>query len=235
MQENKHAVTYLKRLVTITVVAMMMMAVIIPSFAGFSQTDQSATVRDMLAERLTTILNKLDQELGQLSGEKFPALKDQLDSISTLLDDLVSSIETPPNADKERPTAKEQALKLDLMLHRLVIILERIADTTARAPTPTQAKVRETISDLHVWINGYIAGVTAKMGPVEAQRYEEMARSLLTNLGEHIARIAAQARPKSEEPSRLDVIIEHIRGQFRALDRFILRNFRVPRRMPRLP
>jgi len=37
MQETKHAVTYWKRLATITVVAMMMMAVIIPSFAGFSQ------------------------------------------------------------------------------------------------------------------------------------------------------------------------------------------------------
>jgi len=69
-----------------------------------------------------------------LSGEKFPALKDQLDSISTLLDDLVSSLKTPPSADKERPTAKEQALKLNLMLHRLVIILERIADTQLLPP-----------------------------------------------------------------------------------------------------
>lgn len=235
MQKSKHAVTYWKRLATITVVAMMMIAVIIPSFAGFSQTNQSATVRDMLAERLTTILNKLDQELGQLSGEKFPALKDQLDSINALLDDLVASIETPLSADKDGPTVKTQAIKLDLMLHRLVIIMERIADSKAPELNPAQAKVRETISDLRVWINGYIAGVTAKMGPVEARRYEEMARTLLTDLGEHVTRIATQTRPKSEESSRLDVIIEHIRGQLRALDRFILRSFRVPRRISRLP
>lgn len=192
-------------------------------------------MRDKLADRLTTILNKLDQELDQLSGDKFPALKDQLDAISSLLDDLISSLTTPPSADKEGPTMKTQAIKLDLMLHRLVAILERIADTNNPAPTPPQAKARDTIADLRVWINGYIEGATAEMGPIAARRYEEMARTLLTDVGKHLAKIAAQARPKTQEPSRLDVIIEHIRGQLRLLDRFILRNFRVAQRLPRIP
>ena len=235
MLETRHATLYWKRLATITLVALTMMAVIIPSFVGFSQTDPSATVHDKLADRLTTILNKLDQELDQLSGDKFPALKDQLDAISSLLDDLVSSLETPPNADKEGSTAKQEVLKLDLMLHRLVIFLERIADVNAPASTPAQGMVRKTISDLRVWVDGYIEGATAKMGPIEARRYEEMARTLLTDVGKHLAKIASQARPKAEDPSRLDVIIEHIRLQLRILDRFIVRNFGAPRRLPRQP
>lgn len=233
MQKMEHRATNWKKLGGVVVLALMLVGVLLPSLVSFSQTDPSATVRDKLADRLTSILSKLDQELSQLPGDKFPALKDQLDAISSLLDDLVSSLETPPGTDNEGPTAKEQALKLDVMLHRLVIILERIADTNA--PAPTQSKARETIADLRVWVNGYIEGATAKMGPIEARRYEEMARTLLTDLGKHVARIAAQARPKAEESSRLDRVIEHLRVQLRLLDRFIMRNFRLPRRIPRLP
>ena len=239
MQETGHKVTYWKRLATITLVALVMAAVLVPSYVGFSQADPSATMRDRIAnrlgDRLTTILDKLDQEMAQLSGDEFPALKDQLDAISSLLEDLVSALQNPPDSDTKGPTAKEKVVKLDLMLHRLVIILERIADDDTPTSNPAQGKLHGTISDLRVWINGYIEGATADMGPIEARRYEAMARKLLTDVGKHVAKIAERARPKAGEPSRLDVVIEHIKAQLHMLDRFILRNFRLQRRLPRLP
>jgi len=210
----------------------MLMAVLVSSSVGFSQNDPSATACEKLADRLTTILSKLDRELVKLPDENFPMLEEQLQAISSLLNDLVSSLETPSGMDKEGPTAKEQAIKLDLMLHRLVAMLERIARANNPDSTPTQMKARDTIGDLRGWVDGYIAGVTAKMGPVEARRYEEMARTLLADVGEHLARAVAHVRSKDEEPSRIEVIIRHITGQLLLLDRFIVRTFGAPARMP---
>ena len=228
MQKTGHKATHWKGLATITVVALVMMVVLIPSYVGFSQENPPVTtsnkITDRLAKQLTTILDKLDRELAQLTGDKLPALKDQLSTISSLLDDLVSTLHTPTDVGSDVSTAKEQVIKLDLMLHRLVIILEQIAGMNEPTSTPG---LHETISDLRVWINGYIDGATADMGPIEAQRYEKMARTLLNDIEKHVAKIAAQA-----EPSRLAVIIGHIKVQLRTLDRFILRNFHRPRRLP---
>jgi hypothetical protein len=223
MRKNRDETNRWRRWGIVTGILIIMATVIIPSYAIFAQADPSATVKDRLADRLSTILNRLDTELGALPGDKFPVLKDQLETISSLLDDIVSYLEEPNSAGSEGPTLKEKTIKLDLMLHRLVAILERIAATTDPDPTTPQRKIRETISDLRVWIKGYIAGVTADMGPLEARRYEEMARTLLTDVGKHLARIAERARP--EEPSRIDLIIRHIRKQIHLLDRFIVRNF----------
>lgn len=231
MCERRHRIRNWKRLRTIVVLAVMIMAVLIPSFVSFSQSDPSAIARGRLADRLTSILNKLDQELSQLPSDKFPKLEGQLDAISSLLDDLISTLDTPPSVKGEGPTLKEQAFKLDLMFHRLVIILERIARADAPKPLPAQTKARETIAELRVWINGYLAGVTSEMSPREARRYEEMARALLTDVGEHLARIAAQARSKDEAPSRLDTIIAHMKAQLRLLDRFLMRTFGPPPRV----
>lgn len=239
MKETEHKVTYWKKLATITLAALVMAAVLIPTYTAFSQEDPSATVRDKVAdrlsERLTTILDRIDEEMAQLSGDKFPALQDQLEAISSLLDDLALAIQNPPKQDTGGPAAKEEIVKLDLMLHRLVTVLERIASTDETQSTPAQGRLHGAISDLRLWINGYIAGATSDMGPLEARRYERMARTLLTDVGKHVAKMAEQARPKEEEPSRLDVIIEHIKAQLHLLDHFILRNFRVARRLPRIP
>ncbi len=217
----------------------MMAAVLLPSYVEFAQVDPPATVRgkgtDRIAARLSTILDNVDQALERLPGDKLPALKDQLGEISALLDDLVSTLQNSPDAGSDGSTTKEQVVKLDLMLHRLVIILERIAGSDVPTSTPAQGKLHATISDLREWINGYMEGATADTGPLEAGRYEEMARILLSDVGKHVGKIAAQAKPKAAEASPLDAVIKHIKVQLRVLDRFMLRNFPISRGVPRLP
>jgi hypothetical protein len=196
MQKTGHKATHWKGLATITLVALVMATVLVSAYVGFSQEGPLATVddkiTDRLAKQLTTILDKLDRELAQLNGDKFPLLEDQLNAISSLLDDLDSSLHTPTDAGNDRPTAKEQVIELDLMLHRLVLILEHIA--SVYEPTPTKSGLHETISDLRVWINGYIDGATADMGPLEARRYEKMARTLLSDIEKHIAQHCQQKK-----------------------------------------
>jgi hypothetical protein len=192
-------------------------------FTGIAQDDTAAPGRrEMAIEGLSRILNRLDQEIMHLQNADSPALEERLEELSLLLENLIADLETPPAADQEGPRLKEQIIKLDLTLHRLVTMLERIA--TANEPEPSP-KARETIAELRIWIDGYIAGVTANMDRNEAREFERMSKALLGEVGKHLARIAQQAQPNAPEKDRLDFVIERIEALLARLDRFIIRTF----------
>ena len=202
---------------------------------GIAQDDAVAPGRREVAiEGLNRILNKLEQEITHLQNADFPALEERLEGISLLLENLLADLETPPVADQEGPTRKEQIIKLDLTLHRLVMLLERIAAANEPDPSP---KARETIAELRIWIDGYIAGATADMGRIEAREFERMSKALLGEVGKHLARIAQQAQPNTPEKDRLDLVIERIETLLTQLDRFIIRTFGRPAvvKPPHLP
>lgn len=104
-------------------------------------------------------------------------------------------------------------------------LLERIA--TANEPEPSP-KARETIAELRIWIDGYIAGATANMDRIEAREFERMSKRLLGEVGKHLARIAEQAQPNAPKKGRLDLVIERIETLLTRLDRFIIRTFERP-------
>ncbi len=141
------------------------------------------------------------------------------------MENLLADLETPPAVDQEAPTRKEQIIKLDLTLHRLVVLLERIAAANDPDPSP---KARETIAELRIWIDGYIAGATANMDRIEAREFERMSKALLGEVGKHLAHIAQQAQPNTPEKDRLDLVIERIEALLVQLDRFIIRAFGRP-------
>jgi len=195
-------------------------------FTGIAQDDAVAPGRREVAiEGLNRILNRLEQEITHLQNADFPALEERLEEISLLLEHLLADLETPPAADQEGPTRREQIIKLDLVLHRLVALLERIAAANEPEPSP---KARETIAELRIWVDGYIAGATANMNRIEAREFERMSRILLGEVGKHLARIAEQAQPNAPEKDRLDLVIERIEALLVHLDRYIIRTFGRP-------
>ncbi len=178
---------------------------------------------------LTVILNKLDKALEALPEDKFPALEEQLEGISNLLSDLLDELEAPP-APGEKPQVKQQIVKLDLMLHRLVFILEGIVRRDEGVPQPSErsGKAREALEDLRIWVDGYIAGLTARMGSTEAQEFERLARIMLKDIERHVARMASHFRPKDQDAGRVEIALERIKALLTRLDVYIIRNFGRP-------
>lgn len=178
---------------------------------------------------LTVILDKLDKALEALPEDKFPALEEQLEGISNLLSDLLGELEAPP-APGEKPQVKQQIVKLDLMLHRLVFILEGIVARGEGAPQPSErpGKAREALEDLRIWVDGYIAGLTAHMDRIEAREFTRLAHTMLKGIERHVARMANLIGPKDQEKGRLETALERIKALLSRLDVYIIRNFSRP-------
>ena len=226
MWRNRGSKAISRNRAIMSVLLIALASTILLPLTGIAQDDAVAPGRREVAiEGLNRILNKLEQEITHLQNADFPALKERLEEISLLLENLLADLETPPAADQEGPTRKEQIIKLDLTLHRLVMLLERIAAANEPDPSP---RARETIAELRIWIDGYIAGATADMGRIEAREFERMSKALLREVGKHLARIAQQAQPNTPEKDRLDLVIERIETLLTQLDRYIIRTFGRP-------
>ena len=186
---------------------------------------------------LTVILNKLDKALEALPEDKFPALEKQLKGIGDLLSDLVDELKTPPD-EGAKPQVKAQIVKLDLMLHRLVFILEGIARRNEGVPQPVAAsgKARAALGDLRVWVDGYIAGLTARMNKPEAREFARLARVMLKDIEQHVARMASHFRPNDQGAKRVVIAVDRIKALLARLDLYIIRNFgRPPAPAPSTP
>ncbi len=166
---------------------------------------------------LTELLNKLDKALDSLPTEKFPALEEQLAGIGDLLSELIDALATP--GEKPEPA---QIVRLDLMLHRLVFILEGIKN---RAP---QGKKHEAFEDMRVWIDGYITGITARMDKNRAREFASLARVMLKDVGQRIAHMAGIRPGAGKEPGRIEPILRRLKPLLHRLDIYIIRNFGRP-------
>ena len=197
---------------------------------GLTQAEEETGEHPRVVMALTGILEKLDTQLEVLQRVGLPPLEEQLEGIIALLEGLLGELGTPPGTDEERPPVREQIIKLDLMLHRLVFMLERLVKRTESAPQPSEAqkKTRETIAELRRWVDGYIAGATAQMGRIEAREFERMAQAMLGEIGKQLSRMAQQATKDEPEKPRLEIIIERIEALLAKLDLFIIRSFGKP-------
>lgn len=93
---------------------------------------------------------------------RLPALEEQVEGILGLLEELSEELAVAPDSDEGRPQIKEQLVKLDLMLQRLVAMMVRIVEWAGAAPTPLPERERaqEMLGELRQWVGGYIAGAT---------------------------------------------------------------------------
>ncbi len=178
---------------------------------------------------LTVILDKLDKALEALPEDKFPALGEQLEGIGNLLSDLLDELETPP-VPGEKPQVKQQIVKLDLMLHRLVFILEGIVARGEGAPQPPEraGKAREALEDLQIWVDGYIAGLTARMDRIKAQEFTRLAHTMLKEIERRAARMANLTAHEDQSKGRVEIALERIKALLSRLDVYIIRNFGRP-------
>jgi hypothetical protein len=211
----------------------------VPASSVFAQEEPARPESPI--EALEGILSRLEEALVKLDEVDLPMLEEQLEAVAGLLAALIEQLEAeapPEGAENEGPSLREQIIRLDLMLHRLVETLERLVarQEAAEPPGPGEIRAREAVADLKVWIKGYIDGLTRGMRPEEARQFERMVGGLLEALSQHVTRIVHAAMEQHEEPTQLEILLRQIQELVRRLDAFIARHSRrAPNPPPRAP
>ena len=222
------------------VVVFSIAATTVPIFADLGYPEEKIGEAPPALAALTRLLERLDAELEQLRDVELPALEEQVEGILALLEELASGLEAAPESGEDKPPIKAQLVKLDLMLHRLVFMLEKIVERVGATPKrcPDRERAQETLSELRQWVDGYIAGATRKMDRIEAREFERMAKAILGEVGKQLGRMAHRAREDQPEKAKLEVLLGRIEALLARLDRFIIRSFGRPpmqRPLPQAP
>ena len=211
-------------------VAFFVASVALPVSAGVGHSEEGPGGQPPALVALTSILERLDAELERLQDAELPALEEQVEGIIGLLEELSEELVVAPDSDEDRPQLKEQLVKLDLMLHRLMAMMERIVERADAAPKPSPEKERaqEALGDLRQWVDGYIAGATRRMGRIEAQQFERTTEAMLGVIAKQLGRVGQRAKEHQPGKARLEMLVERIEALLARLDRFIIRSFGQP-------
>jgi len=195
--------------------------------------EEDPAPRESAMEALEGILTRLEEALVRLDEVEIPELERQLEAIAGLLGELLVQLEEGDSGGE--PTTKEQVVKLDIMLHRLIHTLERLVarQEANEPPSQEELRAREALENLRIWINGYVDGLTQHLRPSEAREFERMAGALLQALNRHVARIVHAAIEKHEDPTRLELLLQRVQDLVARLDAFIVRHFGRPVAPPR--
>lgn len=212
------------------VVVLFLVATTSPVFAGLADSDQEPDNKPQAMAPLTRILERLEAVIEPLQEMKFPVLEAQLEEILALLDKLNQEWGTPPQSGEDKPPIREKLVKLDLMLHRLVFVLEGIVERADVAPRhlPKREQAQGALEDLKHWIDGYIASATRRMDRIEAREFERTAKALLGEVGKRFNRMVHRAKEYQPEKARLEILLGRIEALLADLDRFIIRSFGRP-------
>ncbi len=184
---------------------------------------------------LSTILDKLHGALDALDdrvdGVGWTGLADQLKEIRAVLEGLIRDVATPPTAGAEAPSLKQEVVTLDLLLHRLLDTLERLAEQTGPADAASLARERakEAMAELRTYLEGYLRGVSSSLDRGQLALLERVARALLEEIGQRVARQSPSTQPGNPQEPRLDLLTKEISGLLERLDRFILHASVLPR------
>jgi len=213
------AAVFLVALVTLSTVAL-----------GQGETPQAPAPGSRLAVILDKLHGALDALDDRVDGVGWTGLVDQLKEIRASLERLIQEVGTPKAAGAEAPSIKEEVVKLDLLLHRLLDTLERLADRTspATSPSPARDRAKETMAELRTYLEGYLRGVSSSLDRGQVAELERLARALLEEIGQRIARQAPSAQPGNPQEPRLELLTTEIRELLARLDQFILHAFALP-------
>ena len=182
---------------------------------------------------LTSLLDKLSQELTTLqeraSEKDRPLLEKGLAEALDLLARLETELEAARPAEGDRGPLKGELVRLDIVLHRLVDVLAKVLEPAA--PSPERERAKETLGDLRTWVDGYLAGVTTRMDPREAQVFERMTRTLLAKVA---LALTQGTKPLPPEPGSLEALLHTLKGLVARLDEFLARTFGVRTPAPQI-
>ena len=152
-------------------------------------------------DHLSEILKHLEGELSALEAPRAERLEEGLEQLIELIENLLDEFDRPYE-EGDGVALKARIIKLDLMLHRLISVLERVlegADDKQARPG-----AREAIDDLRNWVAGYIDGLTATLDPQAAERLERATHEMVLDLAHRIAQMVENTRHEEPEHPRLD-------------------------------
>ncbi len=172
-------------------------------------------------EHLADVLARLEAELTALEAPAAERLEDGLEQIIELIGDLLDEFDRPQDEDGTPIGAR--IVELDLMLHRLLCVLDEIVENAAE--TPARSGAKGALDGLRQWVDGYIDGATAGMNPREAARFEKAAHEMIGSLAQRLADIARNAQKPDRGRPILAGLVERLEQLLFRLDGFILHHF----------
>lgn len=192
--------------------------------------EPASRVEEML-ENLSDVLGRLESELAALQAPAAERLEEGLEQMTELIGELLREL-AQPQRDADGGGPRPRILKLDLMLHRLVHILDEIVKN---ADTPARPEARDAVDGLRRWIAGYIDGMTAGMEPRVADRFEKAVREMVHDLGARVAQMAERAAPDDRHRPILARLVERLEDLLSQLDAFVLHSDPKPAAAPERP
>ena len=221
-----HTSTRWTRVPVICVLAMLTIVAAIPAGSALAEPEQPKPVESAL-EQLANVLGRLEAELAALEAPAAERLEEGLERIIELIAELLDEVGQPQD-DEDGASVRARIVRLDLMLHRLLYVLDEIVEHAKESPARPRA--RGTLDDLRGWVDGYIDGATADMSPRAAARFEEATRDMVRSMAEQLAAMARRAQGPDRGRPILARLVERLEELLFRLDGFILKPASPPDR-----
>jgi len=206
-------------------VAVLMIVAAIPAGVVLAQPEPPVAPVEGTLERLAEVLGRLEAELAALEAPAAERLEEGLERIIELLRELLAEFDRPRD-DQGESGVQARIVRLDLMLHRLLYILDEIVEGSG--DTPARPRARAAVEDLRDWVDGYVGGMTAGMDPRTAERVERAAHEMVHDLAGRMADMAKRGELRSHGRPVLARLVERLEELLFRLDGFILHRSAQP-------
>jgi len=200
------------------VLAMLTIVAAAPAGTVFAAPEQPRPVQGAL-EQLADVLGRLEAALLALEAPAAERFEEDLERIIELIEDLLVELDTSQD-EADGIDVRARIVKLDLMLHRLLHVLDEIVENAQEAPARPGA--RAALDDLRHWIDGYVGGATAGMPARETARFERAARDMIRSLSHRLADMARRAQEPDRARPVLARLVDRLEELLFRLDRLLL-------------
>ncbi len=217
------------RALAVCCLSALLVVITIPIGAALAEPERPGNPVGFTLERLSEVLGRLEAELAALEGPAAERLEEGIEQIIELIEALLDDVDRPGDQEEDGAAIRSRILKLDLMLHRLLYVLDEIVESAKK--TPARPRAKEAVDDLRSWVDGYVDGATSGMRPREAARFEkaahEIARSLAGRVAESARKVHEPTPPDRARPI-LARLVERLEELLFYLDGLILRSAQRP-------
>ena len=207
----------------VCVIALLAVLATAPGLA-LAETDPPKPVEGAL-QALAGVLGRLEAELAALEAPAAERLEEGLEQAIELIENLLDELATRQE-EADGGDVRGRIVELDLMLHRLLYVLDEIVENAR--PSPARPRARAALHDLKDWVDGYIDGATAGMSPAETARFERAARDMIRSLVGQLADMARAAQGPDRGRPVLARLVERLEELLFRLDGLILRRAGPP-------
>ena len=211
---------------TVCFLSAVLLVATVPVGTAFAEPDPSENPVEFTLEHLADVLGRLEAELAALEAPAAERLEEGLEQVIELIANLLDEIGQPREEDEEGGAIRARILRLDLMLHRLLYVLDEMVENAGE--TPARPRAKGALDGLRAWIDGYIDGATAGMSPREAARFERATHEVIRSLAQRLADMARDAQKPDRGRPILARLVERLEELLFRLDGFILHHFLQP-------